>query len=352
LLLSLSPLLGARVPVMSNYIPVLNHPAFLAGLALFWAGVGLHAATVVFSVRGNWHSPTGALRFGSWCAAATTLLALLAALASWLRMPEGAETHAFFEWLFWGGGHVWQFTLVLLMMAAWLWLASAMGRGLGLSPPLVAMLFLVGALPTLATPFLYLHDLAAPAFRDGFTRMMAWGGWITALPLGLWLCGKAWSDRRAGDEEARSLRVILGVSVALFVGGLLLGVAIDRETTLVTAHYHGTIGAVTLSFMALTYVLLPLLGYGEAGHRLVRLQVWLYGLGMAAMMLGLAWAGRFGAPRKGPGNVQFHEAGLEALARIIMGVGGTLAVAGILLFLVIVYRSLWPGFLGRSSSAK
>ena len=41
---------------------------------------------------------------------------------------------AYYEILFWGGGHALQFTWTLLMLVAWLWLAGACGARLPLSP--------------------------------------------------------------------------------------------------------------------------------------------------------------------------------------------------------------------------
>lgn len=343
MLLAASPLLGALTPLMSNYIPVLDHPAFLTGLLLFGIGVALQALSAFLNFPFGPSGSLGAIRTGLWCAAVAALLSLGLMGIAWLRMPVGIDGHFFFESLFWGGGHVWQICLALLMSVSWLCLASELSSDCRPHPGLVKFLFLVGLLPTLLAPvFEISHAAASAPLRHAYTQMMIWGSWIAALPIGLWLAWRVLRSRPA-EVAGQVNRLVLLLTFVMFASGLILGTAISAETTLVTAHYHGTVGAVTLAFMGMAYALLPRLGFALASVRLLRLQPWFYGMGLMLMMAGLAWAGSFGAPRKGAGNVQLAGAGYEAVARIVMGIGGTLAVIGILLFLLIVYRALRTG---------
>ena len=56
---------------------------------------------------------TAALQFGSTLAALTTAVAIAAFIASWAGIPAEMDGQAYFEFLFWGGGHVLQFTHTL-----------------------------------------------------------------------------------------------------------------------------------------------------------------------------------------------------------------------------------------------
>ena len=342
-LLAASPLLGALKPLMSNYIPVLDHPVYLTGLLLFGIGIALQALAAFLNFPFGQSGSLGAIRTGLWCAAAAALLSLGLMGTAWIRMPVGFDQHLFFESLFWGGGHVWQICLALLMSVSWLCLASELSSDCRPHPGLVKFLFFVGLIPALLAPIFEIsYAPASASLRNAYTQMMIWGSWITALPIGLWLAWRVWRSRPT-EVTGQASRTVLLLTFVMFAFGLLLGTAISAETTLVTAHYHGTVGAVTLAFMGLTYALLPRLGFAHSAARLLRLQPWFYGMGLMLMMAGLAWAGSFGAPRKGPGNVQLVGAGYEAVARTVMGIGGTLAVIGILLFLLIVYRALRAG---------
>lgn len=343
LLMAVSPALGAVRPLMSNYIPVLDSPWFLAGLALYglavlmkaWAALagGRRAAAADF--------PAPGCGVGLAVAAAVVLVALGLLLATALlvgaRAGGGGEV-GYFEALFWGPGHVWQFCLTTLMLVSWLGLA---GPGVRLpTTRTTAWLLALGAVPALLSPLLLLaFDPLSPDYFGAFTALMRWSSWEVPLALGALL---AMGHRRAGVAPAPAL----GLSMLLLVAGLALGTLIDGQTTLVTAHYHGTIGAVTVAFMGLTYVVLPALDAPAPAAAAVRLQLSLYGYGILLMMGGMAGAGLMGAPRKMPGNLGF-EFGIETASRLLLGLGGTLATAGILMFLVVVLHSLRPGLSPR-----
>jgi cytochrome c oxidase subunit 1 len=92
------------------------------------------------------------------------------------------------------------------------------------------------------------------------------------------------------------------------------------------------VGAVTLSYMALTPLLLGLTGRRPLSERWARWQPYLYGVGLLGIMVGMHWAGGHGAPRKTFG---FSWANAQALIGMnLMGVGSVLAIAGGLAFVI------------------
>src|SRR5450755_3775404 len=127
--IALSPFFGQGRPVMANYIPVLRDPWFFTGLVAFAAGVAL------LVLRGMSTAPAvgirldgaGALRFGLSASLVSAAVALIAFGWSYHGVPASLDPAAYYELLFWGGGHVLQFTWALLMMVAWLMLADAIG---------------------------------------------------------------------------------------------------------------------------------------------------------------------------------------------------------------------------------
>jgi len=344
LLMALSPVLGAIRPLMSNYIPVLDSPWFLAGLGIYGIAVLILALAVVsdgavFKLRrvAGADSLAEVSRRGLFLAAAVVLTALAVLTYTYATMPAGLSGHAYFEALFWGAGHIWQFCLTTLMLLAWLGLCTS--RLVLPSGRMLKFLLALGALPALAAPALLPLGPASPEYFMAFTRMMQWTSWQVPLFLGGFLLVLHWRNRIAPPTG-------LSLSWLLLVSGIILGTMIDRQTTLVTAHYHGTIGAVTLAFMGLTYGVLPVLGYAMPPRSRIDLQLRFYGYGILLMMSGLAGAGLMGAPRKMAGNVGV-EFSVEAVSRIVLGLGGTLATIGILMFLLLVLRQLWPGFSSR-----
>ena len=164
LVMCAAPFLDKAAPVMSNYVPVLDGPVFLAGLALFALGCALLVVRAMAAAPRVGARPdgAGALRFGLNAAAVSAAVALIVFAWSWLELPHGLDGKAYFEVLFWGGGHVLQFTWTLLMFAAWLWLAEASGAPARLSPRVAILLFAIALVSVFATPVIYLaYDITS-----------------------------------------------------------------------------------------------------------------------------------------------------------------------------------------------
>jgi len=330
--ITLSIAVGQPEPLMSNYLPVIDSPTFLSGLSVFGASVlGVSVLALFRLPFGRVAGHRDAQALGLWLAAAGFVAcAIILALAA-ARIPAAHEGHAYFELLFWGAGHTWQFVLVILMMVCWVALTPA--QSLQLPPRRIALAYVLAFLPILAG--LAMGLLRSPDSDDylrGYTRLMQWASWPAPLLLLALLFGKR--------GTARS-RPGLRLSIVLLAVGLALGILINGQTTLVTAHYHGTIGSVTLAFMAMALLILPRLGVSAPTPRWIRLQLGCYGYGILLMMLGLAGAGLMGAPRKTPGELGLFW-NVETFSRILLGIGGLLATVGIILFSYLILSRLWP----------
>ena len=350
LVLCAAPFLDKAAPVMSNYVPVLDGPAFLAGLALFALGCALLVVRAMAAAPRVGARPdgAGALRFGLNAAAVSAAVALIAFAWSWLELPHGLDGKAYFEVLFWGGGHVLQFTWTLLMFAAWLWLAEASGAPARLSPRVAILLFAIALVSVFATPVIYLaYDITSVEHYRLQTWLMRIGGGLAILPFALSvLIGLLFAP--AAAKEQRPLRAALAWSLVLFGAGGLIGAAISGNNVKIPAHYHGSIVGVTLAFMGLAYHLLPRLGFARPAARLATLQAWLYGAGQLAHITGLVWSGGYGVQRKVAGAEPVLRGFEQVAAMGLMGLGGLAAVAGGLLFIVVVWRSAWTWSGSRS----
>lgn len=337
----ISPFVGATDPLMNNYVPVLRHPVFFTGLILFAAGVLSHLlrSAVTFSGLTTHLDGATALQVGTKLAAVITFVAMGAFAASMAGIPDNIEGQAYFEFLFWGGGHVLQFTNTLLMMVVWVLLASNSGCRLTLTPRLTLTYFLLMALPVITVPFLYFaHDVVSPGHRLAFTELMKYGG-LSSLPLGLAVVTSLWkADKPQG--EGRYLRSALLSSLVLFAVGGVLGFMIAGLDIVIPAHYHGSTVGVTIAFMGLTYYLLPRLGFAELPPRMAYWQPIIYSGGQLLHILGLAWTGGYGVQRKTAGLAQGLERASEIAGMGLMGLGGLISVVGGLLFLVVAYKSI------------
>ncbi len=345
----ISPFVGAGDPLMNNYVPVLRHPVFYTGLGLFMVGVLSHLmrSAVTFSGLSTHLDGPSALQVGTKLAALTAAIAIGAFITSLVSMPGNIEGQAYFEFLFWGSGHVIQFTHTLLMMVAWVVLASNSGCRFNLTPRLTLTFFILMTLPVITVPFLYIaHDVISPGHRLAFTELMKYGG-LSSLPLGLAVVASLWKAVKP-QGEARYLRSALVSSLVLFLAGGVLGFMIAGLDIVIPAHYHGSTVGVTIAFMGLCYYLLPRLGFGELSPRLAFWQPIMYSGGQLLHILGLAWTGGYGVQRKTAGLAQGLEHFSEIAGMGLMGLGGLISVVGGLLFLVVAYQSIRGRKLGIS----
>jgi cytochrome c oxidase subunit 1 len=348
-LMALAPFVARAAPIMANYIPVLDGPLFIAGLLLFGAGASALVSRSLFTAPriGIGFDGEGALRFGLNAAAVSAAVALAAFAASYVGVPHTLDGKAYYEILFWSGGHALQFTWTLLMLVAWLWLASACGARLPLSPRVTLLMFVLALAAVFVTPVAYLaHDIASVEHRNLLTLAMRFGGGVTIVPIGLAVLfglARAPARQRGGWGPAAPLRAALLASVLLFAAGGLIGIFISGSNVRIPAHYHGCIVGVTLALMGLVYHLLPRLGYGTPQGRLATLQPALYGIGQLMHIVGLVWSGGYGVQRKVAGAEQVLRSSGEVAGMALMGLGGAVAIAGGLVFVAVLIRALRQG---------
>jgi len=340
----IAPFIGAGNPQMSNYVPVLNHPVFFTGLGLFALGISSHLIRTVTSWRGIGTSLSGSasLQAGVMMSAVVTGISILCVAASMFGIPAEMDGQIYYEFLFWGGGHVIQYSYTLLMMICWVVLAHASGCRLELTPRLTLVFQIFIILPIIVVPFLYLaHDVTTPGHRLAFTELMKYGG-LSCLPLGLAVVSSFLSAGKPAGE-AKYLRSALWSSLALFATGGVLGFMISGLDIVIPAHYHGATVGVTIAFMGLTYYLLPRLGFGPLPARMAFWQPLLYGSGQLMHIFGLAWTGGYGVQRKTAGLAQGVDRVGEIAGMGLMGFGGLVSVIGGLLFLIVAWHSMRGG---------
>jgi hypothetical protein len=241
-----------------------------------------------------------------------------------------------------------QFTWTLLMFAAWLWLAEAIGARTALSPRIAILLFAIALVSVFATPVIYLaYDVVSVQHYRTQTWLMRIGGGLAIVPFAAAIVFALLKSPRASVATA-PLKAALTWSLVLFGTGGLIGLAISGSNVKIPAHYHGSIVGVTLAFMGLVYYLLPRMGFGRPQGRLARLQPALYGGGQILHIAGLLWSGGYGVQRKVAGGEQVLRSAEQIAGMGLMGLGGLLAVAGGIVFAVVVLRSLWTSSTSRS----
>lgn len=345
-------MLGAGVPgaqpLLANYVPTIDHWLFQAGQLVFAAGVlasllGPH----VLPWRASEAPRAPAAAHGLRAAAAALLLAAVTFAVAAASQPAGLGAEARFERLVWGLGHVLQLACALAMVVVWLLLLESATGTPPVSARAAAVLFSASLAPWAIAPLLVAQGEGAGSVHAGFTLLMQLGIAPTVC-IFLVLCAgalhRARREGRLGEQGLADPRVVgFAVSAALSLLGFGIGAAIRGSSTMVPAHYHASVGAVTVAFMTACFALLGVLA-PSAPRSLRRAAAWqppLYGGGMLLFAAGFALAGAHGMGRKLYGAEQATRSFAESVGLVVMGAGGFVAVAGGVLFLILGAAAVW-----------
>lgn len=364
---------GAQ-PILANYVPVIDHPVFLTGLAAWLAGSGLYflgALTAPACARQP--LPADAL-VALRAAAAGNLIALATFAAAWRTTLPGLPAIGYYELVMWGGGHALQAANVATMLALWLLLLHRWSGRAVLTGPASRWLLSALVAPHALLPFAALAGTSSGAYVELATDLMRWTLFpvvLVVLGLGVRHVVLQWSaspwgrgaptprgdgidsstapgegTRPTVPDVARHrdhrLAGLIG-SASLAVLGLVLGAFIRGSNTLVPGHYHAAIGAVTLALMTAAYDLCADTTAREVVARVwrrARLQLVTFGVGQAVFAVGFGIAGVHGLGRKQYGVEQHVRSLGEYVGLGVMGLGGLLAVIGGLLFLALMLRAV------------
>ncbi|MBM2854587.1 MAG: cytochrome oxidase subunit, partial [Steroidobacteraceae bacterium] len=191
-----------------------------------------------------------------------------------------------------------------------------------------------------------IHGLSVPGAMEAAQRARGFNNGIFQ-----WLRKAPWGNPAFSG-------MFLSLVMFGFLGGIS-GVVMGTEqiniiihnTLYVPGHFHGTVVAgTTLTFMAMTYLLIPLIFQREVAFpRLARWQPYVFGLGVAGISLFMMGAGTLGVARR-HWDITFTTAPFDfnypPTALLLMALNGLSAIAaaiGGLMFIVVVVTSVFFG---------
>lgn len=338
-------LAGAGNPSLNNYVPVLVHPLYYAGLAVLFGGVTLPVIRLLVNLGGRLtDDEPDRLPWAVAAVGATYLMAPVCFLLAWDDLPPGLSVEDFNEQLFWGGGHVLQVVNTGILMVSWHVILRKVLKISLLPQPLFLPVFL--ALPAVGLAgvvTLTATNAMSGTYYQAFTDLYLYALVLPAAVAMVFAVARLARLRASIDWRDPSILGLV-LSVCLFGVGGLLGYGLGEGDTRTPAHYHAVIGGVNLALMALfTAHVLPSLGRGFAQARPVRWFLGLYFTGQLVHSLGLYGAGTMGVARKTAGAEQGLDSAVKVASMGVMGLGGLIAVVGGVMFVWMASRRLWPG---------
>jgi cytochrome c oxidase subunit I len=370
--------------LFTSYPPLKADPPYYLGVIIFAVGAliatGLFfAALIVAKKEKTYEGSMPLVTFGALTAAIIAVITLVHGAATYIptflwSMDLIQLDPQLYRLLFWALGHSSQQINVAAMVAVWYFLGAMTVGGVVLNEKVSRMAFILYILfISMASAH---HLLVDPGFGP------AWKVWNTSyamylavlasmvhgftVPAGIemgqrlnghtagrfeWLRKAPW-----GDPGFSGL--VLSLVIFGFLGGIT-GVTIGTEqiniiahnTMRLPGHFHATVvGGTALSFMAVTYYVLPLIFRKRVAFwKLAKLQPYIFGGGITLMAMSMIYMGIFGVPRRhwdisfsnAPFKAEFHPA--VYIVQAIFGIAGILAAAGALLFVVIAVVTVFFG---------
>lgn len=325
---------------LNNYVPVIIHPSYYAGLVMLAVGILLPTLRLFVNLPRKL-KPAGDLPFALTMAGIVYSIALTCFAVTLVRLWGSEPSQGLHEQLFWSGGHILQFLYCLLMLTAWYVLARrSLGEGVidrdifRLAVALIAIF----AFPALM--FLFAFEPFGAKQIDAFRRLQ----FVLGFPSLLVAVGGAVAIARTRRTRPLPWRdpafLALILSPLLFAAGGVMGLLITSSDTRTPAHYHGMIAAVTTACMGLmlTYCL-PALNRAPPLSKQLNREIVLFAAGQFTASVGLFLAGGYGAPRKTPSGLVSMADG-AVIGMYLHGIGALIAVIGGALFVATVLRAL------------
>jgi cytochrome c oxidase subunit 1 len=371
LVLAAVPLLGNAATVMFTFYPPLRaHWAFYVGLTVVVVGTWLVTLNLALTWR-RWRAAHPGTRtplaafmslvtFVMWTIASLGIAAeMLFLLIPWSLGWVGGTDALLARVLFWFTGHPIVYFWLLPAYVSWYTLVPRQAGGKLFSDPLARTSFILFLV--LSTPLGFHHQYTDPGIHEGwklvhafltfavfFPSLLTFFNVVASLESGARARGGkgwvAWVRKLPWGDPSLAAQVL---AMVLFtfggVGGLInasynLNLVV-HNTAWIPGHLHLTVGtAVTLSFMGITYWLVPhLRGRALWSRGLALTQVWLWFVGMAIFSNALHRLGMLGAPRRTMlGSATYFLPEWKHVMPLV-GVGGTiLFVSSLLYFLNIV----------------
>jgi len=382
---NIAVLRGQSSVMFTSYVPMQAEPPFYLGLILFAVGAligcGVFFATlVVAKAEKTYEGSVPLVTFGALTAAIIAVFTI--ASGAIILIPTflwsiGLVSYVdplVYKTIWWAMGHSSQQINVAAHVAIWYAIAAMVFGAKPLSEKVSRMAFLMYIL------FLQLasahHLLVEPGFSAEW-RIFNTSYAMYLAVLGSMVHGLTVPGSIEAAQRSRGLTKGLfewlrkapwgnpafsGMFMSLvffgFIGGIS-GVVMGTEqinliihnTLYVPGHFHGTVVAgTTLAFMAITYILIPLIFRRELMmKKIAQWQPYVFGIGVAGISLFMMGAGTLGVARR-HWDITFSDATLPfdypSAAFLMMGLNGMFAIMAALggaMFVVVVVGSVFFG---------
>jgi cytochrome c oxidase subunit 1 len=376
---------GSSSVMFTSYPPLLAAPHFYLGLVLFAVGALIGCAVffgtlVIARDEKTYQGSIPLVTFGAVTAAIIAVFTLasgaiiLIPTFLWSVGIVGTVDPLMYKLIWWGMGHSSQQINVSAHVAVWYAIGAMVLGARPISEKVSRMAFLLYIL------FLQLasahHMLAEPGLGSSWkifnTSYAMYLAVLGSMIHGLTVPGSLEAAQRAKGFDSGLFQWLrkapwsnpafagMFLSLVLFgflggISGVVMGTAqinlIMHNTLYVPGHFHATVVAgTTLAFMAITYLVIPLIFRREVMFKKVaQAQPYIFALGVAGISLFMMGAGTLGVPRRhwditfadALSQLQYSPAAFLMLA--LNGLSAIMAALGGAMYVFVVVASVLFG---------
>jgi cytochrome c oxidase subunit 1 len=368
LVLAAIPLVGNAASVLFTFYPPMKaHWAFYVGLTLVVVATWIVTLILILTHR-TWRAQNPQVRtplpafmslvtFVLWTIASLGIAAeMLFMLIPWSLGWVAGTDALMARVLFWFTGHPIVYFWLLPAYVSWYTLIPRQAGGRLFSDPMARASFILFLL--LSTPVGFHHQFTDPGIDEGwkllhafftfgvfFPSLLTFFNVVASLENGArarggkgyfaWFAKLPWGDPSLAAQVLSMILFVFGGIGGLINASFSMNLTV-HNTAWVSGHFHLTVGtAVTLTFMGVTYWLIPLLrGRALWSRRTALAQVWLWFVGMSIFSNALHRLGTMGMPRRTMiGSAPYLQADWQSLLPWV-GIGGTLLFISAILYFV------------------
>ncbi|GIX43188.1 MAG: hypothetical protein KatS3mg129_2921 [Leptospiraceae bacterium] len=350
ILVSIPSLFLEGKAILSNYIPMIDHPVFFIGIFLFTAGIflALFDKNLLLNYNQNTILPPNAITWIK-ASAISFIIAFESGLFSYLWTPKSFEIKNYYEILFWASGHIFVFAIEALKISLWFTILYILfpENKFFKNNKYIKLLGILYTILPLFSLFIFRFDTFSNEFREFYTQIMRWGIFpFTSLIL-IGIIFQLFKYQivynfKFDSMIHKSFLWSIYLSMFMTILGYVLGAMIRIPNTMVPGHYHASIGAITLILMTFSIILLdyfkfPIKSLMEK-YKIFSYQPIIYAIGQSIFAIGFGLAGINGQGRKLFAKDQEIRGILDYLGLGFVGLGGIIAIfAGILFVSIAIY---------------
>lgn len=371
LVMAAIPLLRNDATVMFTFYPPMKaHWAFYVGLTLVVIGTWLVTLNLTLMYRAWRREHPGTrtplvafmalVTFVMWTVSSLGIAAeMLFMMIPWSLGWQSGTDPLLARTLFWFTGHPIVYFWLLPTYISWYAIVPSQAGGRLFSDPMARVSFLLFLL--FSTPVGFHHQYTDPGIEPGwklvhtfltfavfFPSLLTFFNVLASLEIGArargargvltWFLKLPWGDPSLAAQMLAMLLFAFGGIGGLVNSSFSLNLLV-HNTTYIVGHFHLTVGtAVTLSFMGITYWLVPVLRGRALWSRAVALtQAWMWFVGMTIFSVSLHYLGLEGMPRRTMMSMATYVQPEWRTVMPFIGVGGSLLfLSGMLYFLNLV----------------